>query len=67
MGLLVDGVWRDDSFDKARIAGGRFNRPTTKFRNRVTPDGSPGPRVCRLSRGPLSEEGAWPWHLQGST
>ena len=43
MGLLVDGVWRDDSFDKARIAGGRFNRPTTKFRNWVTPDGSPGP------------------------
>ena len=43
MGLLVDGVWRDDSFDKARLEGGRFNRPTTKFRNWVTPDGSPGP------------------------
>ena len=43
MGLLVDGVWRDDSFDKARIQDGRFNRPTTKFRNWVTPDGSPGP------------------------
>src|SRR6476659_6318242 len=43
MGLLVDGVWRDDSFDKARMEGGRFNRPTTRFRNWVTPDGSPGP------------------------
>ena len=43
MGLLVDGVWRDDSFDTARMQGGRFNRPTTKFRNWVTPDGSPGP------------------------
>ena len=43
MGLLVDGVWRDDSFDKARTEGGRFNRPTTKFRNWVTPDGSAGP------------------------
>jgi len=43
MGLLVDGVWRDDSFDKARMQDGRFNRPTTKFRNWVTPDGSPGP------------------------
>ena len=43
MGLLVDGVWRDDSFDKARMEGGRFNRPTTKFRNWITPDGSPGP------------------------
>ena len=43
MGLLVDGVWRDDSFDKARLEGGRFVRPTTKFRNWITPDGSPGP------------------------
>src|SRR3569833_985639 len=43
MGLLVDGVWRDDSFDKARMEGGRFNRPTTKFRNWITPDGSAGP------------------------
>ena len=43
MGLLVDGIWRDDSFDSARMQGGHFNRPTTKFRNWVTPDGSPGP------------------------
>jgi putative glutathione S-transferase len=43
MGLLVDGVWRDDSFDTARMRDGRFNRPTTKFRNWVTTDGSPGP------------------------
>jgi len=43
MGLLVDGVWRDDSFDRARMQDGRFNRPTTKFRNWITPDGSPGP------------------------
>lgn len=43
MGLLVEGVWRDDSADPARIKDGRFNRPTTKFRNWVTPDGSPGP------------------------
>jgi putative glutathione S-transferase len=43
MGLLVDGIWRDDSFDKARMQDGRFNRPTTKFRNWITPDGSAGP------------------------
>jgi len=42
MGLLVDGVWRDDSFDTARMQDGRFNRPTTKYRNWVTPDGSAG-------------------------
>ena len=43
MGHVVDGVWADDSFDKARMEGGRFNRPTTKVRNWVTPGGSPGP------------------------
>jgi glutathionyl-hydroquinone reductase len=43
MGLLVDGVWQDDSHDKTRFQDGRFNRPTTKFRNWVTPIGGPGP------------------------
>src|ERR1051325_11503581 len=43
MGLLVEGVWRDDSHDTSRFKDGRFNRPTTKFRNWITPDGSPGP------------------------
>jgi putative glutathione S-transferase len=43
MGLLVEGVWRDDSYDASRIKDGRFNRPTTKFRNWITHDGSPGP------------------------
>ena len=43
MGLLVDGVWQDDSYDKTRIQGGRFNRPQARYRNFVTPDGSPGP------------------------
>jgi putative glutathione S-transferase len=43
MGLLVEGVWRDDSHDANRIKDGRFNRPTTKFHNWITRDGSPGP------------------------
>jgi putative glutathione S-transferase len=43
MGFLLDGVWTDDSHDRTRNEGGRFNRPTTKYRNWVTPDGSPGP------------------------
>jgi glutathionyl-hydroquinone reductase len=43
MGLLVDGVWLDDSHDKNRMQNGRFNRPTTRYRNFVTADGSPGP------------------------
>ena len=43
MGLLIDGVWQDDSADKKRFQDGRFVRPATRFRNWVTPDGSPGP------------------------
>jgi putative glutathione S-transferase len=40
MGLLVDGVWQDDG---VRTKDGHFVRPTTKFRNWVTPDGAAGP------------------------
>jgi putative glutathione S-transferase len=40
MGLLVDGVWQDDV---SRTKDGHFVRPTTRFRNWVTPDGGPGP------------------------
>jgi glutathionyl-hydroquinone reductase len=42
MGLLVDGVWQDEQHS-ARTPEGRFVRPTTRFRNWVTEDGSPGP------------------------
>ena len=40
MGLLVDGVWQEDA---SRTKDGHFIRPTTAFRNWVTPDGSAGP------------------------
>jgi glutathionyl-hydroquinone reductase len=43
MGLLVDGVWRDDSHDPDRIQGGRFVRRPSPWRSFVTPDGSAGP------------------------
>jgi putative glutathione S-transferase len=42
MGLLIDGVWRDQWYDTAST-GGRFERFTSRFRNWVTPDGAPGP------------------------
>lgn len=42
MGLLIDGVWRDQWYD-TRKSGGRFVRPRTSFRNWVTVDGAPGP------------------------
>lgn len=42
MGVLVDGVWRDQWYD-TRKTGGRFVRADSRFRNWVTADGSPGP------------------------
>lgn len=42
MGLLVNGQWQNAWYD-TRSTGGRFVRPDTRFRNWITPDGSPGP------------------------
>ncbi|MEB3210764.1 MAG: glutathione S-transferase family protein [Leptolyngbyaceae bacterium] len=41
MGLLVDGVWKDQWYD-TESTGGRFVRKESQFRNWVTADGSPG-------------------------
>jgi putative glutathione S-transferase len=41
MGLLIEGVWHDREAEP--LAGGRFTRPDTDFRNWITPDGRPGP------------------------
>jgi len=43
MGLLIDGVWREDSNDARISRDGHFVRPQTRFRNFVTPDGRAGP------------------------
>jgi putative glutathione S-transferase len=42
MGLLIDGVWRDQWYDTKSTAG-RFVRQESAFRNWITPDGRPGP------------------------
>ncbi|MCL6284560.1 glutathione S-transferase family protein [Ruegeria sp. 2012CJ41-6] len=42
MGLLIDGVWHDQWYD-TKATGGAFKRSEAKFRNWITPDGSPGP------------------------
>jgi putative glutathione S-transferase len=42
MGLLIEGVWRDQWYDTGST-GGRFERFSSRFRNWVTPDGAPGP------------------------
>jgi putative glutathione S-transferase len=42
MGLLINGVWRDEWYD-TKSSGGYFRRQESVFRNWITPDGSPGP------------------------
>jgi len=42
MGVLVEGVWRDEQHGE-RAPTGRFTRPPTRFRNWITEDGRPGP------------------------
>jgi len=42
MGLLIDGIWRDQWYD-TKGADGRFVRPRSSFRNWVTCDGTAGP------------------------
>ena len=41
MGLLVDGVWKDQWYD-TKSSGGKFVRQASAFRNQITADGSSG-------------------------
>jgi glutathionyl-hydroquinone reductase len=41
MGRLIDGEWSSEWYD-TRATGGEFRRDTSRFRNWVTADGSPG-------------------------
>jgi glutathionyl-hydroquinone reductase len=42
MGILVDGVWKDEWHD-TKSTDGRFVRWELRHRNWITPDGSPRP------------------------
>jgi putative glutathione S-transferase len=42
MGVLVDGVWRDQWYDTSK-SGGAFVRSTAGFRNWITANGAAGP------------------------
>jgi putative glutathione S-transferase len=46
MGLLVDGVWKDQWYDTGK-SGGKFERQASRFRDWVTADGKPGPGSTR--------------------
>lgn len=57
MGQLLDGVWQSRRHE-TRNAGGRFVRPESRFRNRVTPDGPFRPEPGRYH---LYVSWACPW------
>lgn len=57
MGLLVDGVWRNEWYDTA-TSGGRFQRPPTQFRNRIETGGRFAPEPGRYR---LYVSWACPW------
>jgi glutathionyl-hydroquinone reductase len=42
MGVLVDGAWRDGELPQETGAGGEFQRADSRFRDRITADGSSG-------------------------
>lgn len=41
MGLLVDGIWKDEWYDTSKTEG-KFKRQASSFRNWITPDGTAG-------------------------
>src|SRR5215813_6896076 len=42
MGVLIDGVWRDEELPQELGRSGEFKRVDSRFRDRVTADGSSG-------------------------
>src|ERR1700737_3141954 len=52
MGVLIDGQWRDEELPQERGQGGDFRRADSRFRDRITADGSSGFRGA--GGGPLS-------------
>lgn len=65
MGVLIDGMWRDQWYD-TKSTGGRFVRWQSPYRHWITPDGSPGPTgegsfAAEPSRYHLYVSYACPW------
>ena len=42
MGVLIDGAWRDGELPQETGTGGEFRRADSRFRDRITADGSSG-------------------------
>ena len=42
MGVLIEGIWRDEELPQEVASSGEFRRVDSRFRDRVTADGSSG-------------------------
>src|SRR5213076_1033749 len=42
MGVLIEGAWRDEELPQETGASGEFKRIDSRFRDRITADGSSG-------------------------
>jgi len=42
MGVLIDGTWRDEELPQETGSSGEFRRADSRFRGRITADGSSG-------------------------
>jgi hypothetical protein len=45
MGVLIEGAWRDGELPQETGASGEFRRADSRFRDRITADGSTAPSL----------------------
>jgi putative glutathione S-transferase len=60
MGVLIDGVWRDEELPQETGRGGDFRRADSRFRDRITADGS-SPFKAEAGRYHLYVAHGCPW------
>lgn len=60
MGVLIEGAWRDEELPQETSAGGEFKRVDSRFRDRISADGSSG---FKAEAGRYHVYAAWncPW------
>src|SRR5262249_35752614 len=59
MGVLIEGAWRDGELPQETGTGGEFRRADSRFRDRITADGSSGIKA-QARRYHLSVASCWP-------
>jgi glutathionyl-hydroquinone reductase len=50
VGVLIEGAWRDGELPQETSASGEFRRADSRFRDRITADGSSGDFASAMVR-----------------